>query len=108
MTKSDLQDLQQDYKIQINHNMVTLYHATTTENAQNIINSQSMYGKENGLFFSTIPNGQIAGYGKAIVEVSIPYWKLELDDQFNNELHFRIPCKPFIKYSINAKLYKKK
>ena len=102
MTMQDLKELQEDYTIETQNNFVVLYHATNPDNAKQIINSQSMYGKEDGLFFSTKSNGQILGYGNSIVKVMIPYSKLELDDQFNDELHFRMPCKPFTKYAVKA------
>jgi uncharacterized protein (UPF0333 family) len=106
MTIEDLKDLQEDFTIETNKNNVILYHATTEENAKQIINSQSMYGKENGLFFSNIPNGEIIGYGNAIVKVEIPINKIELDDQFSEELHFRMECKPNTFYHVNATLYR--
>ena len=107
MTKEDLQDMKellQEYHANIlPHNMVTLYHATTKENAKQIIESQTMYAKEDGLFFSTLPNNQILGYGDTIITVTTSINKLQLDDQFSNELHFRIPCKAFTYYSVIAK-----
>ena len=106
MTLEELHDLQEDFNINMNHNYMILYHATTKENAEQIIKTQSMYGKEDGLFFSTKPNGQIIDYGSTIIEILVPYNKVIIDDQFTDELHFRMPCKPFTKYSIKAKLYK--
>lgn len=105
MTLEELHDLQEDFNINMNHNYMILYHATTKENAEQIIKTQSMYGKEDGLFFSTKPDKQIQGYGDTIIEVQVPFQKLELDDQFSNELHFRMPCKPFVKYHIKARLF---
>jgi hypothetical protein len=105
MTLEELHDLQEDFNINMHYNYIILYHATAARNAEQIINSQFMFGKENGLFFSTKPDKQIQGYGDTIIEVQIPFQKLELDDQFSDELHFRMPCKPFIKYHIEARLF---
>ena len=105
MTIEDVKDLQKEFDIKMNGNNLILYHATAARNAEQIINSQFMFGKENGLFFSTKPDKQIQGYGDTIIEVQIPFQKLELDDQFSDELHFRMPCKPFIKYHIKARLF---
>jgi hypothetical protein len=76
---------------------VLLFHATNPEKAKTIVKEQKMFGKENGLFFSTKPNGQIAGYGKSILSVLIPIEKLQLDDDFGDELHCRVEVKPFVK-----------
>jgi hypothetical protein len=105
MTIEDLKDLQEDFNIKMDNNNMILYHATTKENAEQIIKTQSMYGKEDGLFFSTKPNGQIKGYGNSIIEVKIPYNKLLIDDQFDDELHFRMPCRINTFYHITAKMY---
>ena len=105
MTKQDLIELSEDYTLQINDNTVTLYHATRTEHAEQIISTQKMYGKEDGLFFSSIPNGQIEGYGNVIIEVEIPINRIQLNDQFDNELHFRMPCKPYTLYNVIAKQF---
>ena len=107
MTREDFKDLQEDFTINTNKNNLILYHATTKENAQKIIDSQSMFGLEDGLFFSNIPNGEIEGYGNIIIQVEIPMYKVELDDQFNNELHFRMSCKPNTFYKMNVSYYNK-
>lgn len=104
MTKFDLLDLAEDYTLHVQNGTIRLYHATSAENAQKIVNNQTMYGKEDGLFFSSKPNGEIAGYGKSVVCVTLPISKIELDDQFSDELHFRIPCKPNTYYKVDAKL----
>lgn len=106
MLKEDLFDLCEDFNISINGNNVILYHATSEDNAVKIAESQMMYGKEDGLFFSNIPHGEISGYGKSIIQVEIPFSKIELDDQFSGELHFRMPCVPNKYYKIKAKIYK--
>lgn len=65
--------------------MVTLYHRTSPENAENIYRTGKMYGKENdgALFFSTNENAQPA-YGSSVVKVKMPANKLQLDDIFDN------------------------
>tara|TARA_R100000426_G_scaffold14536_1_gene13864 strand:- start:118 stop:2886 length:2769 start_codon:yes stop_codon:yes gene_type:complete len=66
---------------------VTLYHRTTPEAAKKIVETGEMTGKEDRLFFGTRPDGQISGYGDAVVEVKIPADKIEVDDIFDNEAH---------------------
>jgi hypothetical protein len=105
MTREDLRDLQEDFTIKTNNNNLILYHATTQEKAKQIVESQSMFGLEDGLFFSNIPDGQIEGYGVSIIQAEIPLSKVELDDQFSDELHFRMPCKPNTSYKLNVKYY---
>ena len=104
MTREDIKDLQEDFIIETKGNNVILYHATTEQNAKQIIEMQSMYGKEDGLFFSNTPNGQIKDYGNTIIQVEIPISKIKLDDQFSNELHFRMPCKPNTLYKIDVNI----
>ena len=72
-----------------------LYHGTTKQNADNIRATGTMYGKEDGLFFSTKRDGLVLDYGKNVVEVKIPLEKLILDDIFDDEAHLRIPVKQF-------------
>lgn len=67
--------------------MVTLYHRTTSENAQRIVETGQMQGKEDRLFFGTSPTGQIEGYGEAVVKVQLPIESLELNDVFTDETH---------------------
>lgn len=87
---------------------VTLYHFTTPANKKQIESSGIMYGKEDGIFFSTRKNGQAVGYGQAVVKVKVPLNKLELDDTFGNEAHLRIPTrKAGDKVRVNVILPKK-
>jgi hypothetical protein len=65
-----------------------LFHATKKHLVDTIIQEQKMYGKENGIFFSTKADGQILGYGSEVVEAKIPLEKLIIDDEFCDELHF--------------------
>jgi hypothetical protein len=73
--------------------IATLYHATNPESAKQILKEQKMFGKENGIFFSTKPDGQITGYGSCVLAVRIPVEKLLLDDDFGDELHYRVETK---------------
>ena len=72
---------------------VTVYHRTTENAKEKILSTGIMTAKEDGVFFSTKPNGQIEGYGSAIIKISIPIEKLVLDDIFDNEAHLRYPLK---------------
>lgn len=68
-----------------------LYHGTNKYSRDSIYQSGKMIAKEDGLFFSTKPDGEIKGYGDNIVRVKIPVEYLELNDIFNDEAHFRLP-----------------
>lgn len=70
---------------------VTVYHRTDEKNAERIKNAKIMVAKEDGLFFSTKENGQNAGYGEAVIQLSIPIEKLTLDDIFSDEAHLKYP-----------------
>ena len=70
---------------------VTLYHRTSAANARQIVKSKAMTGKEDGLFFSTRPDGQIESYGDTTIKVKVPLEKALLDDVFDNEAHVRLP-----------------
>jgi hypothetical protein len=67
--------------------IITLYHATSKEAAKNIEATGMMIAKEDGLFFSTKPDGQIVGYGESVVKFEIPAELLEIDDIFDDEAH---------------------
>lgn len=73
---------------------VVVYHATSEESARKIIASGKMYGKEDNLFFSTKKDGQIRGYGVAVVETQIPIEKLVLNDIFDDEVHLTMSVRP--------------
>ena len=74
---------------------VVLYHATSEENANKINATGKMYGKEDNLFFSTRSDGEIVGYGKAVVRAEIPLEKLTLNDVFDQEVHLTMSVKPY-------------
>ncbi len=68
-----------------------LYHGTNKNSRDSIYQSGKMIAKEDGLFFSTKPDGEIKYYGDNTVRVKIPVEYLQLDDIFNDEAHFRLP-----------------
>lgn len=71
---------------------VRLYHRTTPESAQKIMDSGKMFGKEDGLFFSTAKNGvNNSAYGSTPVAFDIPAENLLLDDIFGDEASIRMP-----------------
>lgn len=79
-----------------------LYHATSIESANQIIKEGLMYGKENAIYFSTKKDGQISGYGPKVIEVRIPVENLILDDEFDDELHYKINAIPHKKVKIDC------
>lgn len=83
---------------------ITLYHRTSSENADKIRSTGFMKAKEDGLFFSTAKEGYASGYGDTVVEFSIPAEKLILDDIFDNEAHLRFPLKQTGVKSVKAYL----
>ena len=66
---------------------VRVFHATTPENAKEINRTGQMFGKEDKIYFSTKRDGEIKGYGNAIVEAEIPIEKLQANDLFADEIH---------------------
>lgn len=69
---------------------VRVFHATTPENAKEINRTGQMFGKEDKIYFSTKRDGEIKGYGNAIVEAEIPIEKLQVNDLFKDEIHLTI------------------
>jgi len=93
-SKADIADLAEEIKAnkgEIVNGKAILYHFTTPEAKKQIEETGMMYGKEDGIFFSTRPDGQAKGYGTAIIKVRVPLNQLELDDVFGDEAHLRIP-----------------
>lgn len=72
---------------------VTVYHRTTPESAKLIRESGVMRGAEDGVFFSSIPDGAASSFGAEVLEMRIPASRLNLDDLFSSEAHFRLPTK---------------
>ena len=90
---------------------VSVFHRTSKSNAEKIRKSGKFTPKEDGIFFSTKPDGQASGYGNEVVELKIPADKLELDDLFDGEAHLKLPAKankpndisPFIQAPVDVK-----
>ena len=80
----------------------TLYHRTSKENAKKMIDEQYVKTKEDGIFMSTHPDKQIIGYGDTVVKFIVPVEDLILDDDFGDELHYKIKTK--FKKRINVKV----
>lgn len=82
-----------------------LYHGTNKKSRDSIYQSGKMTAKEDGLFFSTKPDGEIKGYGDNIVRVKIPVEYLELNDVFNDEAHFRLPLNSDYSANVSSVLF---
>ena len=52
-----------------------------------------MITKEDCIFMSTHSNKQIVGYGDTVVIIEVPIEKLVLDDEFKDELHYKVMTK---------------
>lgn len=74
---------------------VTLYHHTTNDSAKSIQSSGIMKAKEDGIFFTTKKDSdsQAGGRGNAVLTFKIPVERLQIDDEFGDEVHVRIPMK---------------
>ena len=72
---------------------VTLYHHTTAQAADEIKSTGIMTAKEDGVFFTTKEDSdaQAGGRGGAVLEFKVPVEKLQIDDEFGDEAHVRIP-----------------
>lgn len=71
---------------------VRLYHRTSAINAEQIRETGSMSGAEDGLFFSTKRDGgQASEFGDAVLSFTIPLEELQVDDTFGSEAHVRVP-----------------
>lgn len=82
-----------------------LYHGTNKNSRDSIYQSGKMIAKEDGLFFSTKPDGEIKYYGDNIVRVKIPVEYLELNDIFNGEAHFRLPLNSDYSANVSSVLF---
>lgn len=89
-----------------NKGFITLYHRTTPENARKIINSGKMKKRETSLFFGTKPEGQISGYGDAVIKVKVPIETTAINDIFRNEVHLTIPGTDLGDVQIRAEVWK--
>lgn len=70
-----------------------LYHRTNKESAEKMVKEQYAKTKEDGIFMSTHSDKQIIGYGDTVVKFIVPVEILVLDDDFGDELHYRIKTK---------------
>lgn len=73
--------------------IVTLFHHTTQSAADEIKRTGVMTAKEDGVFFTTKADSDsmAGGRGDAILKFGIPVEKLQIDDEFGDEAHVRIP-----------------
>ena len=63
--------------------LVTVYHRTSKENAQKILDSGKMLAKEPDIFFSTSKDSDYgSGFGDHYIKAQIPVEELRLDDIF--------------------------
>lgn len=114
---SDAQDLIEEIKsvgaIVDKNGYVTLYHQTTSENAEKIKQSGKMFAKEPYVYFSTSENAsQSDGRGNTKLKFKIPVEKLELDDIFNDNADVKIKLNgskelDVSNYIVNEELEKK-
>ena len=85
---------------------VTVYHATTPKNAQEIIKSGKMTANEPAVFFSTSKNAQQSeGRGNTTLEFKIPVEKLQLDDIFSDNADVKIPLNNYLKDTLDVSNY---
>lgn len=113
----DAQDLIEEIKsvgaIVDKNGYVTLYHQTTSENAEKIKQSGKMFAKEPYVYFSTSENAsQSDGRGNTKLKFKIPVEKLELDDIFNDNADVKIKLNgskelDVSNYIVNEELEKK-
>ena len=113
----DAQDLIEEIKsvgAKVDKNgYVTLYHQTTSENAEKIKQSGKMFAKEPYVYFSTSENAsQSDGRGNTKLKFKIPVEKLELDDIFNDNADVKIKLNgskelDVSNYIVNEELEKK-
>lgn len=75
-----------------NDGYAILYHRTDLESSKKIVESQTMKAKEDSIYASTRYDKAIVGYGDVVVQLKIKVELLILDDDFGDELHFRIKC----------------
>jgi hypothetical protein len=74
---------------------VTLYHRTTPEKAAALKASGKFKSLENTdeTFFSSLSDGQAAGYGEALITVRVNPAFVRLDDAFDDEIHVTVSNK---------------
>lgn len=72
---------------------VVLYHRTSPAAAGQIRATGVMIPREDGIFFSTRPDGAASGYGSEVLRFKIPVRLVEIDDVFGDEAHVRLPAR---------------
>ena len=77
----------------LNNKLITLYHHTTKEAAQEIIKTLTLKGKEPNVFLTN--SKENTGYGDGtIVKVVVPIKDLQLDDEFpNGRKDYKLPSR---------------
>lgn len=77
---------------------LVLYHRTDTASAERIVSEGAFVSRELNasvpmVFFSNRRDGQVSGYGAAVVTVVLPAAVARLDDEFpDGELHYSVPA----------------
>ena len=82
--------------------MVTLYHRTSKESANQMNKTGKFISKENTdeTFFSNKPTGQAEGYGDSIIGIKVPAQDIRIDDAFRDEIHVAVSNKKIDLHSI--------
>ena len=70
---------------------VTVYHHTKKDIKDLVYKTGGMKGAEDGVFFTTKKDGEAITFGDNIISANIPIEMLDIDDDFGDELHLRIP-----------------
>ncbi len=70
---------------------VTVYHHTKKDIKDLVYKTGGMKGAEDGVFFTTKKDGEAVTFGDDVISANIPIEMLDIDDDFGDELHLRIP-----------------
>jgi len=108
-TEDLIEELQGVGAIISDDGMVTAYHRTSKENAENIYRTGTMTAKEPDIFFSTSIDSEYGkGFGDDYVAVEIPVEQLRLDDVFpGKDASVSIPVKGKIGTPVKVKVLKR-
>jgi len=74
-----------------NDGTVVVFHHTNKNSGDTINKTGNIRGAEDGVFFTTKEDGVAKDFGDSIISANIPIELLEIDDDFGDELHLRIP-----------------
>ena len=74
-----------------NDGTVVVFHHTNKNSGDIINKTGNIRGAEDGVFFTTKEDGVAKDFGDSIISANIPIELLEIDDEFGDELHLRIP-----------------